>query len=77
MSYELLTDKEATFAAMRRQHRQREEKKHEIIKCTNCGVGIEILKPEDQFITCPQCSKRFYLTYSSALAKAKMYSEGS
>jgi DNA-directed RNA polymerase subunit RPC12/RpoP len=73
MAYTLLTDKEENFKAMRRLSNQKEEKKHTVVKCTNCGAGIEVLKPEDQYLQCGNCMKRFFLSYS--IARSKMYSE--
>jgi ribosomal protein L37AE/L43A len=73
MPYSILTDQDANFAAMRRYQNQREEKKHTTVQCTNCGARIEVARPEDQYLKCLKCHKKFFLSYS--IANSKLYTE--
>ncbi len=53
---------------------ERQQKKHTIIKLPCCGTSIELERPEDQYITCPNrvCGKRHFLAWS---LKPKLQSE--
>jgi hypothetical protein len=73
MPYSLLTDKEANFEAMRRLYNQREKTKHTVITLPCHKVKVEILKPEDQYLECPTCHKKYLLSYS--IANTKLYGE--
>ena len=44
--------------------RPNENKRWKIVKLDCCGNNVEITRPEDQYITCPQCFKTHLLIWS-------------
>ena len=36
---------------------------HKVVKLPCCGTSVEILRPEDQILWCPQCAKRHALIW--------------
>lgn len=66
----LLLDKDYTFERMHEQQNQRSKIQHYTVKLPcSCDMSVEIQRPEDQYIECTNCHRKWLMTFSGNRTK--------